>query len=304
MRLALGEVVPAISGGFTVRRSAADVRAASAVALQRGGVIVPHPFHPDARQHIAESLKGWCERPLALRQEGDGHFQFAPDYKGRVYQPGRTLEQFVACRKCQGCRRWKRAMWSGRAALEFAQSHRTWLGTLTFAPDERYRVITTVRQRMSAEGGDFDALGPNDQFRELVGELWPYMRNFIKRLRRGTAGQVALEFRYLVAVEPHKDGFPHFHVLLHEQQLHPGIGRRQLEAEWRDAQTGVKLGHAKFKLVHDVAGARYAAKYLGKYEVDRVKASQHYGQRDDVPIRIVPALSGAPDLAASLVSEN
>jgi hypothetical protein len=305
-RLALGEIHPLISGGFTVRRSAADVRAASAVALQRGGVIIPHPFYPDARQHISESLKGWCERPLALRQEGDGHMQYGGRERGAVYQPGRTLEQFVACRKCLGCRRWKRAMWSGRAGLEFAQAERTWLGTLTFAPDERYRSLITTVQRLQEHGVSFDALGPADKFREQVSDLWPYMRNYIKRLRRGRDGLKVdpMEFRYLVAVEPHKDGFPHFHILFHEQRPHPGVGRRQLEAEWRNLSEGNRpLGHAKFKLVRDVGGAKYAAKYLGKYETDRVKASLHYGQRLDVPIRFVQVTGRGLEVAASLAEE-
>lgn len=194
-------------------------------------------------------------------------------------------------------------MWAGRAALEFAQSWRTWLGTLTFAPHERYRVLAAVRLRLAVEGVSFDALSEGERFRELAAELWPHLRNMVKRLR--FAG---MELRYLVACEPHRDGFPHFHVLLHEQRHHAGVGRRQIEAQWRDGQSGVALGHASFKLVRDVDGARYACKYLGKTATDRVRASQHYGQREAVPVTVaagaergllVPVASLAEDADAA-----
>lgn len=301
-RLRLDDVdLGSVSAQVRVRRPAADVREASRAALARGGVVVPHPFLADASQHIWEDIRGWCERPIALRQEGECHFrEVTPRGVDALLDPSRTLVQFVQCRKCAGCRRWKRAMWSGRAALEFVQSHRTWLGTLTFGPEERYRVVTLARRRVP----NFDTLTLGERFRELLRELQPHVRLFLMRLRKGQAkAQVPpMEFRYLVASEPHKDGFPHFHILLHEQKLHAGVGRRQLEAQWRDCQSGIRLGHASFKLVRDVGGARYAAKYLGKYDADRVQCSLHYGRRDGAPVLIVPALGGV--LATPLASSH
>lgn len=268
--------------------------------------MVPHPFLPDASQHISESLRGWCETPIALRREGEGHFQYDPKAGGKVWQPNRTLEQFLPCRKCLGCRRWKKAMWSGRAAIEFLQSHRTWFGTLTLNPDERYRARTLARVRLAREGRNFDDLSMPEQFRELLVELWPQVRNFIKRLRFGRkrVGLLPMDIRYLVVSEPHKDGFPHFHILLHEQEPHPGVGRRQLEAEWRDVASDNKLGLCKFKLVQDVGAARYCAKYLGKYETDRIKASQHYGTREGAPVLIARSLSGLAEPAASMADDE
>jgi hypothetical protein len=57
-------------------------------------------------------------------------------------------------------------------------------------------------------------------------------------------------------------------------------------------------------LVTDVGAARYCAKYLGKYETDRIKASQHYGTREGVPVLIARALSGVAEPAASMAYDE
>lgn len=178
-------------------------------------------------------------------------------------------------------------MWSWRAAIEWEDSYRTWLVTLTFDGGERHRVTELVRKRLSERGVEFHSLPPNERYREWLVELWPLVGMLLKRLRRGSLrrGVPPMHIRYLAVAEPHKlDRFPHFHVLLHEQREHPGVGRRQIEAEWRNAQTGVKLGHATAKLVRSPEGARYAAKYLGKVDGGRVRASEGYGERERKPV--------------------
>lgn len=269
-----------------------DVRAASIVALQNGGEVVPHPLFPDAPQVVAWDVRGWCESPVFLRRVGEGHWHGDRDLgfrspKGDVWEPLRFLEQLVPCRKCAGCRRWKQAMWSWRAAIEWEDSFRTWLVTLTFDGGERHRVTELARRRLSARGVEFHSLPPAERHREWLVELWPLVDLLIKRYRRGSMrrGLPPLDISYLAVAEPHKrDWFPHFHLLLHEKRKHVGFGRRQIEGEWRNVQTGVKLGHATAKIVRDPAGARYAAKYLGKFDGGRVRASTLYGQRERKPV--------------------
>lgn len=219
-------------------------------------------------------------------------------------EKGRSLDQMVPCRKCAACRRAKSFHWAKRCVGEWLQSHRTWFGTLTFNAAERFRVRSFLRQQFADRGQEFDALPSGEQFEAMANELWPRVMAFIKRLRKRRVDRPAIALRYFASIEPHRDGFPHFHILLHEDREYRGFGERQLRAEWRDAQEGVKLGHAEFTLVRTAERARYAAKYVGKLDLGRVRASQRYGKRDDVPIRTASALGGLVLPAAAFAEDG
>lgn len=306
-------------GPVVIRSKAADVRAASVVALANGGEVVPHPLFPDAPQVVAWDVAGWCEKPVFVRRVGEGHFYGEQDEKGNVtsrswrrgdrdlWEPMRTLEQLVPCRKCKACRRAKSRHWAKRCVLEWMQSFRTWFGTLTFGQDERYRVDTLLRARLSAAGVSFDALSDREKFELRCDELWPRLLAFLKGLRKRRGARAPVDLRYFVAVEPHKeDAFPHFHILIHECREHSGFGERQLRGEWRDWQQRpkggrlpAKLGFVEFTLVKTAERAKYAAKYVGKFDFGRVRCSLRYGKRM-VPLQVVSVAGGVPEPLASL----
>jgi len=270
-----------------VHRPSADVRAATVVALQSGGQIVPHPFIPDAPQHVAWDLAGDCVAPRVNDQEGRGHFEA---WWGREvrWQPGRTLSLKVRCRQCRPCLKARQKFWTRRVVDETVRAVRTWFVTMTFAPEVRFRLLAETRQRL---GASWDNLHPREQHGELIRSAGPLVTRFLKRLRRSGAA-----FRHVVVVELHQDGFPHFHLLLHEvDELRP-VRKAAIEGEWgdffrdpatgrfkKDEKTGKRLfvphGIIRPRLVKDARGsAAYIAKYLGKSADARIRASRGYGE--------------------------
>lgn len=95
---------------------------------------------------------------------------------------------------------------------------------------------------------------------------------FFKRVRKNS-GQ---PLRYCLFTEKHRDGFPHYHALIHERG--EAIPRRDIEAEW-------KFGFTSFRLA-DVNAARYVSKYVSKDAQARVRASIRYG----LPSQMEPPL--------------
>lgn len=258
-----------------VRRKASDVRAASVVALQSGGQIAPHPFLADAPQVVSWDLAGDCLSPLVVAHVGEGHWHGDKELafrhlKGDVWEPMRTLEQKVRCRVCANCLRARGRLWFRRAVVEIRLWPRSWFVTLTFRPEERYRLLLETRQRV---GAGYDRLSALDQFRELLRTIGPLVTKWLKRLRKGGFGYAGSVFRYLLVVEKHKDGWPHFHALLHEVSELAPLRYDAIVGQWRRHH-----GIAECELVKDVrGGARYVAKYLSKDAASRVRASKDYG---------------------------
>jgi hypothetical protein len=253
------------------------VRAATAAALQRGAVIIAPRLHPDtAGTRVEWDIAGRCQRPIEVVQEGEGHLQPSASRKELEWQPNRTLAMQVPCRQCPGCLRARASLWCNRAKREFKQTHarglRTWFGTLTFSPETRFKNLTRTRCRLDAVGENLEALEPKVRFREQHRETGALVSKFIRSLRKGRKKLRAerMFFRYLYTVEPHKDWVPHYHLMVHEvSDLYP-IRKRALEARWPH-------GHCHWRLVKDEHVAAYAAKYLGKFSIARVRASKNYG---------------------------
>lgn len=176
------------------------------------------------------------------------------------------------CRKCENCLAHRRRLWTARACDELKAAHRTWFATLTVRPDERF--VATMQASalaVSAGHGTWASMSSENQFRYLVKVLGGEIDKFLKRVRKSGAA-----FRYLLVSEAHKDGFPHFHLLIHEAAL--PLTKRLLESNWR-------LGHSQFRLVNnsDPRSAFYVCKYLAKSALTRVRASKRYG-RDQLVI--------------------
>lgn len=238
---------------------------------------MPHPVYPDAAQHVVWDIAGNCTAPWLLQQVGVGHFQADKDWTEAAWQPNRTLCQKVRCRKCAACLRQRARQWRERAIAEWRRAWhaglRTWFVTLTHHPEERYRLKLETEKRV---GPGFHRLGPEDQARELFRTAGKLPTRWLKRLRKAGA-----KFRYLLVTEPHKDGFPHFHLLIHEVDDLNKLTKRLLQSQW------ARHGFSQAKLVENAGACSYVAKYLAKSTMNKVRPSRGYGRPDE----LTPGLS-------------
>lgn len=177
-----------------------------------------------------------------------------------------TVVASVRCRRCKECLRAKRRLWTARAYDEVRSASRTWFVTLTVGPDRRLWANMVARSWCeTARREAFDKLTPLERTRALAAAIDPEVTRWLKRVRK----QSGATLRYLLVVEPHKDGFPHYHLLVHEagQQC----GERILRRQW-------KYGWCQAKLVAGEVHPGYVCKYITKSPQTRVRASRRYGQ--------------------------
>lgn len=184
--------------------------------------------------------------------------------------PGReafnTLECWLRCRRCDHCRSQRAAVWRVRAVAEHRAAVRTWFGTLTFKPEQHMQAINRLRVDLAREGTDYDALPYGEQVVLHHQYLQKSVTDFFKRLRKRSQSPI----RYLLVMEAHKSGWPHYHVLIHESDVTRPIPKTLLEMVWTD-------GFCHWRLVKDDAQCAYVAKYLSKTLASRVRASLSYG---------------------------
>lgn len=196
--------------------------------------------------------------------------QWVPHREPDAPKPPRVLTGYakVRCRKCSRCLHYKKRLWTAKAISEVRQSHRTWFGTLTINPDRRvWAKSVAAKACLQRRAEHWSSLNDHDRTVAIAGVLQPEVTRWLKRVRK----ESRTTFRYLLVVEPHKDGFPHFHMLLHETGT--AVVKRLLEAQW-------KYGFSKWNLIDpaSIKEARYICKYIVKSAQTRLRASQHYGQ--------------------------
>lgn len=181
-----------------------------------------------------------------------------------------TLRMETQCRQCPECLKDRQRLWMARARQEFSTSVRTWLGTLTLSPESHYTALSRARWLSSRSGDEFELLSEKQQYAYRHRAISPWLTLWLKRVRKEVGSR---SFRYLLVAEAHKSGLPHFHVLIHEQRVDAPVRKRTLTDQWPH-------GFSKFKLCEDADGATYAAKYLSKDAMARVRASGAYGSND------------------------
>lgn len=246
---------------------ARDIRALCLKALRQGATRV-------GALRVLWDISGRCQRPYIRELYGrtDDSEKRKGARAGRQVA-GMILELHTPCRSCGPCKDSRRRLWAARAISEARGAARTWLGTLTIAPQQQFFALTSARQKAAKNGDDFDALPAGQQFTRRVAELMPEVTKFLKRVRKNSA----CPMRYLVVVEAHVSGEPHFHILLHEVDMdRPIVKNVHLKPNWY-------LGFSDWKLVTDER-ASYACKYLSKDSRSRVRASIGYGSYE-YPIR-------------------
>lgn len=236
------------------------------------------PLHGDCTVPVYRDLRGVQSLALsALAQLADpfDSFDVAEGYgivPGQERAPPAVLTAVVSvrCRKCPECLNAKRRLWSARAFTEVERSVRTWFGTLTVAPEHRFRAqLLAERRSLTARREPLEALTELERFKAISACLVPEVTKWFKRVRKSHADN---SLRYLLVAEAHKDGFPHFHLLLHERGQ--PVTKRTLEAQW-------SIGHSHWRLVPagNETQVRYVTKYIAKDFQTRVRASKSYGER-------------------------
>lgn len=235
-------------------------------ALQEGGRKTgPISFEWDA--------SAGCEQPvyrLFKARRRDPGFRDERLVQPDEHMPQRYMDMYVSCRKCPACLRKKAAHWRLRMIEELRRTDevgaRTWRGTLTLNPYHRALAQMIARKKHSEE--EIAAMSPERRTAILANAFQPYVTRYLKRVR----AQTGAGLRYISVTEPHKDGTPHWHMLVHEVASETPIRHAALAQQWAH-------GFSNWKLV-DSAGlaSAYPAKYLSKYPSSRVRASVGYGQ--------------------------
>lgn len=241
-------------------------REIAAGALHMGGFV-------RSGMSIAANVAGNCERPvpreLLVRptpDKADPHNRTIQVNRGE--SGGYNLDYLVRCRNCERCRSARRALWAARAAGETLASVRTWFGTLTLSPEAHYKMLLLASRRLSTGGTRLEDLSNDEQFRERHAEISRELTLWLKRVRKNSGAPL----RVLIVVEKHESGLPHYHVLLHENDVERPVTYRQLANAWPH-------GFVKFKLIdtQDRKPVWYVTKYLAKDACARVRASVDYG---------------------------
>lgn len=175
----------------------------------------------------------------------------------------------VRCRKCPSCLKARGILWRIRAQEEVALSHRTWFCTFTLSPESHSAMLNRVLLSGLRRGGArLEQLPPEELFALRHKEISREFTKYFKRLRKR-----GYKFRYLLVVEAHKSGLPHYHALMHDNSVSKPLTYRAIGSEW-------KLGFYKHKLLPegDISAVNYCTKYLMKSASSRVRASVGYGQ--------------------------
>ncbi len=225
------------------------------------------------RALAARALQDGAERPSVTRIEWDVAGKCQQPLRREVF--GRADEGLpnsvtvvlldLPCRMCDPCRARRASVWRYRALAEVGQSTRTWFGTLTLKPEVQHWAMSTASRKLRLQGVDFDALPYGEQFTECHAVISKEITRYLKRLRKLSG----VKFRYLVIAEAHKNGLPHYHMLVHEG-VSGEIRYELLTRLW-------SFGFTKWNIVHDLAQATYLCKYLSKISKARVRASLRYG---------------------------
>lgn len=230
-----------------------------------GGCLDPHMVQLEGRAPEAGGLDDWGKF-----KRYEPH-QVAPPARSNEYgyMSPLWLDILTRCRKCDPCRKARRRFWAKRAQLEAADAHRTWFCTYTFRPSKRLVIRYQAEARFHKKvGGSWYGLTPDEQFPWLAVEAGKELTKYFKRLRKNTRAPL----RYILIAENHKDGFPHFHALVH-QMTGKIVTERRLRWDWWPC------GFSKCELVaNSEKAANYVTKYITKTVLTRIRASQFYGK--------------------------
>lgn len=229
------------------------------------------PLHGDCEDPVFIEYQGNQDKTLArLSQWDETNVDFAPGH-GLIggWGPGKMATAYlsVRCRKCQPCLRQRAKVWATRGRVELIAAKRSWFGTLTYRPMDRFRVRCEADSKAAQGGSPWHTLNASEQFKDMAKVCRRDFQLFMKRVRKQSRARV----RYLMTTEAHADGFPHLHLLLHEYA--GNTTKRLLEAQWPHG-----ISHWRVVEASDYKVPWYVAKYLTKSILAKPCASLRYGQ--------------------------
>ena len=218
---------------------------------------------------------GSCESPVYVESFArPSHRPTDLEQEGRYYtvRPGgpapHLVQMWVPCRQCGSCLRFRSRLWQYRAEVELSKAARSWMGTLTLAPEAHHVMMSRARAFARRRSADYDLFTDLVRFQALHNQIGKELTKYLKRLRK----QSGSPMRYLFTAEAHKTGLPHYHCLIHEPDPDKHIRHALLKSQWSH-------GFSDFKLVEGSRqAARYVSKYLAKSNLARVRASLRYGR--------------------------
>lgn len=244
----------------------------------------------------AQAISGRLWRQSAL---GDAWHVYEPPLLSGERER-RYIDMVVPCRTaCRACLRKRRhryqSMMSRGMLYAIMRGGRAWFGSLTMAPGFRPRVEAEALAAMRTMHGAevcWHSLPPfeRDAFRSRAFNA--YLVRWWDRIKKALPPEQRQSVHLYKVIEWHKDGFPHAHVVIVENDPETSLPHALLESEWRLVlpgkravrvtlngvsrvykDTAHRLGFTKFKLVETGEGtgekairrsAAYVAKYLGK----------------------------------------
>lgn len=229
------------------------------------------PMHGDCAKPVYIEYRGGRDEALhRLRRWESEDIDFAAGYGvlGEWGPSARTTAYLsVRCRKCGPCLKQRGKVWATRGQLELVAAERSWFGTLTLRPHERFMSRLKADAYLASRGVRWHDLDATEQFKEIARVLRREFQLFLKRVRK----QSGARLRYVMTTEAHADGFPHLHLLLHEYEGR--CTKRLLEQQW---QLGISHWRVVNALDHKVPW--YVAKYLTKSILAKPVASLRYGR--------------------------
>lgn len=188
-----------------------------------------------------------------------------------------TITMHTRCRKCERCLNQRRVEWRERGMVEWGKSFRTWFQTFTFRPEDHYSQKLETIQRLLVKGVLWEELKPHEQFAALDQTAYAILCKYFKRLRKNSKQK----FRYMMICEEHEEqleGFPHYHVFLHETTGNITYAMQRETWGYRGNIAQDAPGFMTTKLIKDDYAAWYITKYLNKSHGVRVRASGRYGE--------------------------
>jgi hypothetical protein len=216
---------------------------------------------------IRKDVAGNCTDPIYREYTGAEQITRSRDFARTTRRgPQMTIEFDVRCRVCQNCLKARAAHWRYLCQNELAAAPRSWFVTLTFRPEEHYRVRCAVDLRLLQRGTSMSQASESERFRLLAAECGKEITRYIKRLRKAGA-----RVRYCLVAEAHKSGLPHFHMLLHEVSEDHPVRHKLLADQWGAGFINAKLCNSEDRV------AFYVTKYLTKSARARIRASEGYG---------------------------
>lgn len=260
-----GDTVPSVTGSLHV----AKVHNFAALMANRDH----SPMHGDCISPVMLEYRGKRDELLHRleRWQEDKALDYAPGWGmiGGEWGPAFATTAYlsVRCRKCSACLKQRAKVWATRGQLELVAAKRSWFGTLTVRPEERFRARLRADAACDKRGVRWSDLSDSEQFAEIAKVLRGDFQRYLKRVRKASRARI----RYCMTTEAHADGFPHLHLLLHEYQ--GATTKRLLEEQW-------PLGISHWRLVNglDHKVPWYVAKYLTKSILAKPVASLRYGR--------------------------